>query len=726
MRIFKFLLILFFAAPLAAQTLGEALNGNTMLKVDTQTEQLQPEQNKRNTPLSSFGETEQVQAITVNRLPDIKLNEEILTKTVFTYNLPKENTEGNKLFLEGDTAQAASTFAALDNPRSQAEAALIYFQKRDYKNAQIALNTALKAEQQNPLYNLLQVWLYAAQGDVKKAQKTYNNMLFLTADFEYLASGKLALAEAYFNKGKYKEAGTIVQDIYSNDPYKISHAVYLIARTYFKNGNKKAAQTLFEQALLHDDSNYMPQLYLARSQYKLKEYIPSWQSYASLFILDGKNKEAKKYLKKLSKHIKGAPEDYLFYSRLSEMFIKNANPQASAPLKIGLYSAPNGMLTNITGFTFSTSSPYTIKDEKRGFVLKADAFVAKNIIFDKENKGVHIQNKWGTYDFSTKNPFIIELENKHLSMLVKDAKADNIFATNLGDKELIGALLVIPTDDGMQLVNITSVEETVAPLLTTSLRGVRDQAVLETMAIAIRTRLYNIISLTQDFDFNIPDNVADFNFGGNNMSSFLAQKAAEATKNKVLLTTENELALASTYKACGAVTENGIKNTKAKMEFEPSALNIFKYMFSNPPADLLSAPKDPTAWSEIKWIYAIPLTDIQNRLKQNYKIGKLKYFEVADFTPSGRILTVRFVGTKDTVELPFKEANFVLSAGTLRSNFFTFIPFKKEVLFIGADTGAGNGICVAGAIGLASQKKNAEDILKYYYPSYKIGLWQQK
>ena len=722
MRTIKFLLIFLLASPLAAQSLSQALNGNSALRVNAQTDV-----QKQNTPLSSLGERDQVQAITVNRLPDIKLNEEILTKTVLTYEMPENLTEDNKLFLTGNTNKALEELSKFKNDaRAQAEIALINFQRRDYKKTQSALNAALKIAPQEPIYNLLQVWLYAAQNKVKEAQETYNNMLFLTSDFEYLASGKLALAQAYFNKKNFKEAGTILQDIYSNDPYKISHAVYLIARIYFANGNKKAAQTLFEQALEHDVNNYMPQLYLARTQYKLKQYIPSWQSYASLFILDGKNKEAKKYLNKLSKHIKGDAEDYLFYSRLNEMFIKDAEPNKSASLKIGLYSAPNGTLTNITGFTFSTSSPYIIKDDKRGFVLKADAFVAKNIIFDKKDKGVHIQNKWGTYDFSTKNPFIIELEDKNLSMIIKDAKAENIFATNLGDKELIGSLLVIPTENGMQLVNITAVEETVAPLLTTALHGVRDQAVLEAMAIAIRTRLYNIIDLTADFDFNIPDNVAEFNFAGNNMVSFLARKAAEATKNQVLLTDGGELALAKTYKACGTISEDGIKNTQKTFDFHPSALNIFKYMFSNPPADLLSAPKDPTQWSEIKWIYSIPIKDIQERLKQNFNIGKLKYFEVADFSDTGRILAMRFIGSKKTIELPFKEANFVLSAGTLRSDFFTFIPFKKEIMFIGSDTGLGSGICIAGAMGLAGEQKAAKDILNYYYPSYKIGLWQQK
>ncbi len=343
MRIIKFLLIFLLTTPLAAQSLNEALNGNTALQVNAQAGE------KQNTPLSSLGERDQVQAIAVNRLPDIKLNEEILTKTIFTYDFPQNITEQNKLFLVGNVEKALEELSKYTTySRAQAEIALINFQRRNYKNAQKALNNALKLEPQQPIYNLLQVWLYAAQNKVKEAQKTYDNMLFLTSDFEYLASGKLALAQAYFNKKNFKEAGTILQDIYSNDPYKISHAVYLIARIYFANGNKKGAQTLFEQALEHDASNYMPQLYLARAQYKLKQYIPSWQSYASLFILDGKNKEAKKYLRKLSKHIKGDAQDYLFYSRLNEMFIKNAKPNKSAQLKIGLYSTPNGMLTNIT------------------------------------------------------------------------------------------------------------------------------------------------------------------------------------------------------------------------------------------------------------------------------------------------------------------------------------------------------------------------------------------
>ena len=116
MRIIRFLLILLLASPLAAQSLNEALNGNTSLQANAQTEE-----QKQTTPLSAFGERDQVQAITVNRLPDIKLNEEILTKTVLTYEMPEDLSGDNKRFLFGDVEKALEGLSQYkDDARAQA------------------------------------------------------------------------------------------------------------------------------------------------------------------------------------------------------------------------------------------------------------------------------------------------------------------------------------------------------------------------------------------------------------------------------------------------------------------------------------------------------------------------------------------------------------------------------------------------------------------------------
>ena len=121
----------------------------------------------------------------------------------------------------------------------------------------------------------------------------------------------------------------------------------------------------------------------------------------------------------------------------------------------------------------------------------------------------------------------------------------------------------------------------------------------------------------------------------------------------------------------------------------------------------------------------MPLKEIEARLKQKYDIGSLKYFEPAQTTPYGRVKAMRFVGSKKSVETDFDEANFIIAAGTLRSPFFTFVPFKKDILLLGSDSGAGKGLCIDGAFGLAREGKTSQEIIKYYYPDLEITeKWQ--
>ena len=148
-------------------------------------------------------------------------------------------------------------------------------------------------------------------------------------------------------------------------------------------------------------------------------------------------------------------------------------------------------------------------------------------------------------------------------------------------------------------------------------------------------------------------------------------------------------------------------------------------MFANPPKDLISAPQDPTLWSAVKWVYVFPVKDIQARLDRKHKIGAFKSARPAKMTRSGRILTMLITGSKGSVELPFAEADFILSAGTLRSNFFYIVPFGREgapqeLMFIGTDTGKGNGLCIDGATGMARAGKTAREILTYYYPDLTV------
>lgn len=724
-------LFTFFPFYLSAQSLKDYMAGNTVMTA-------KPQQDETPAPAQKQEQQPEIpNAMTVNHLPDIKLNNTIITKTVFNYPDYAELTPAKDALINGNTEQALQIYTQIAKApdikteiklQSALNAAQIYLQRRDYKQALYFADLAVSADKTDPSAQLFKIWVYAAQGKVKSAKKAADDLLFLTADFEYLASSKLAMAQAYFNAGKKKESMEILQNLYGTNPYIISHAVYLMGRLSFKD--YKISSALFEQSLAHDGNNLPAQKYQAQIQYNQKQYVPAWQSYASLYILDNKDKTAKQHLKKLTKKLKSDPINYLFYTKLSELYTKKPVQPQGRLLKIGLYSNYSSQLTPIKSFILMPGADFTIEEQDKGRVISGEAYTPKAIVFDDKNQGIHIQNKWGAADFSTRKPFIIKLNKEGYSFLVKDVKADDIFAADLSDKELKGSLLVLPQKDGMKLINYTTLEDVLPSLLMSITRGSKRPALLEAAAIALRTDIEQRLNYIQaDAQFDIPDNTPYIKYGGVNMQSSFLQQAVQNTKGKVLALPQNNdlplLGQADIYDACSTETENGLKNTNEKINYKFSPINLFKFMFSNPPQDLYSAPQDPTLWSQVKWAYLIDLKEIQTRLNRKYKTGTLKYFEPAKITPQGRIITMRFKGSKKTVEIPFEQANFILAQGTLRSPFFTYIPFKKDVLFIGADTGKGKGLCIDGATGMARQGYNAKQILNYYYPQLIItNKWQ--
>lgn len=678
---------------------------------------------------------ESTTALSVSRLPDIRLNENIIKDSVFTYTNSPELSTALNTFKAGDTQTAAHLYeqAATDDKlptqisaEAAAQAALIYLESGKYSAALASIKTATDLQDQNPFYQLIKVWIYAASHNAKKAQKEFDNLLFLTADFEYLSSAKMALTMADFYEKKYDSAINRLQNLYGSDPYVISHAVYMMGRVNFNKKDYGLAQTLFEQALRHDNTNYQAQKYLALTQYKLKQFVPAWQSFASLFVLDTTNKDIKRKLDKLSKYLKGDPKNYLFYTRLTELYTTTPTTIDSAPLRIALFTKANGEPSKVKSFSFLPGSSFTIKDENLGKVINIPAFTPRTIVFNKEHSAATIQNKWNNTEFATKQPFVIELDQKGATLLVKDVETDDIFAADTGDKELKGNILVIPHEDGLTIINYTTVEDALPSLLMSAARGIKDPALLQAQAIVLRTQLLRSLENTKNNSFDIADNNQSLKYGGVNMQAQYTVDASAATEGQILAQEgKTEPAGVNFYRSCSAVTEEGVKNTNNIFTYNFSPANLFKFMISNPQEDLLSAPQDPTLWSSVKWVYTSPVNEVQQRLDKNYKTGKIKSVTPAEFTPQGRVLKVRFTGSKNSVVLPFDEANKILASGTLRSNFFVIIPFGKEgkikeFMFTGSDTGLGSGLCTNGAEGLAREGKTAQEILNYYYPSLQI------
>lgn len=672
-------------------------------------------------------ETEQKKekVLMINKLPDIKLNEDILRKSVLYYENTPELQEAFDLYRQGEIEQTLQILEQVSSKEALANMALIFLQKNSYSKALNAINKAENLDNEDPLLQLIKIWIYASQNNYTQTEKEYQKLLFMTADFEYIYNAKLALATVAFFNGKNKEIAPLLENIYASNPYGISHAAYLIGRVLFNKKKYSSAQTLLAQALIHDNNNYFALVYYGLAQEKLKQFIPAWQSFANLLLLDYQDKFALNKTKKLSKYLKNKPEAYLFYIKLDELYSKEASLSQSPLVRVGLFSDKEGNLQDLKEFIFNAGKDFVLEEEKLGVVISAPAFNPKTITFNPQTKSVDINNKWGHKEFSTKRPFALKLSKPGATFMLKAPLTENVFKTNLGDKELKGTLLVIPNENGMKLINYTTLEDILPPLISPLTQGQKNLETLKALAVVLRTQIIKQLAQSTNALFDLADNTKEFFYGGINIQSENSLKAVKETKNQILADKQtNTPALVPYYQSCSYLTAQGVKNTEQKNNYTFSPLNLFKYMISNPPKDLISAPQDPTQWSRIKWIYMLPIKDIQTRLNLAFK----------EIFPSkmdsyGRIQEITFKAGNKEKTLPFEKANFALSLGTLRSDFFFYIPVNKgkEYLFLGTDTGLGKGLCIDGLVNFSKQGKTYLETLNYYYPDLEVtDKWQNE
>jgi len=390
-------------------------------------------------------------------------------------------------------------------------------------------------------------------------------------------------------------------------------------------------------------------------------------------------------------------------------------------VRMALYANREQVPQELQKISVMASGTAQVTDEKLGDVLRIPAYIEKTIEFNPETGGVDFKNTKGHVEFSSVRPFRIAVEQDFKTLLVRNAQASTIFAANLSDKELKGTLIVTPTSKGFLLVNEVYSEDLLPALLATKVQQITHPAALQALAVVLRSALAQAVAVQKESPYHITDNDEQFSFQGINLI-FKNLLVASKESAKIQLTQ----AQAGAYRSCGVVAARTVGNSEWKPNYVFSPANVSKYMISNPPADLYARPQDPTQWSGIKWIYLYSGKDIENRIAYKKDIGRLRAITPMKLSPNGRVLSMRFEGTKGTYEATSpREVSFILSAGSMRSNFFDIIPFYKgqniaDVLVRGYDTGLGEGLCLHGADGLAKEGADYMAIIKYYFPEARI------
>lgn len=660
---------------------------------------------------------------------DSKLNETLLHKSVLDYTLPPEIKTVAEKCVSGNIDECYFSLKTYENdPQKEVssaanlELAILSLQRGLVSQAVTYIQQASSLNSEDPFIELTKGWILLSAGKYKQARQTFDHLLYLTADFEYVSSAKMGTALAWYFSGNKEEAAAAFQYVYTSNPYAISFVSYMLGKIASEmKPSRHLAPVFLQQSLSHDEKNYPAVALYAKLVEKEKDKRQAWQYYATLFSLDPQNKELAAKVEKYGESLGDKSIDYLFYLRLEQPIVHELESTPSESVRMALYANREQIPQQLKQVAFMSSGTARITDEKLGEVLRFPAYIVKTIEFNPQTKGVDFKNAKGQTEFSSVRPFRIQAEQSHKTLLVKDIHATSIFSADLSDKELKGTLIVVPTEDGFQLINDVYAEDLIPALLATKVQQITNESALEALAVVLRSALSQAVTEHAQDSYHITDNDEQFKFKGINL---IFKTLLEASKEsaKIRLTQTQ----AGSYDSCGVVAANAIENTGNKPAYVFSPANISKYMLSNPPADLYARPQDPTQWASIKWIYLYPAKDIQSRIAYKQNIGKLKAITPTHFSPNGRILGMRFEGTKGTYQTTDpQEIMFILSAGSMRSNFFDIVPFYKgktieHVLVRGYDTGLGEGLCLQGANGLAKQGQDYMAIIKYYFPEARI------
>lgn len=660
---------------------------------------------------------------------DMQLGDNIIHANVLDYSLPAELQEVGEKCRTVGPEECFFLYKSYENSpyapvaaQANVELSILSMQQGRIKQALAHIDRAAQLAPEDPFIELTRGWMLFSAGKYKKARAAFANMLYLTADFEYASSAKLGTALAYYFEGNKKAAAKDFQYIYTSNPYLISFAAYMMGQIAASDkSSRKLAHVFLQQALSHDGHNYPAMQQLAvLSELDKKNPLASFQYYATLYSVNPTDKNAQKKLTRYAEKLNKKPEDYLFYLRLDQPIVQDYVPVNSAPIKMALYADRWQNPVPLQQVAVMPAGVMTISDERLGKVLQSPSYVTRILTFNPETKSVDVKDARGHVEFSARRPFVLQNNKPGKTLLVKDALAADIFSADFSDKELGGSLTVIPADNGMVLVNETQVEDLIVALLATQARGQEDEA-LRALAVVFRAALNEIAAKHTDKPYQITDNDVYFKFKGINLTVAAMQEAVKHSRGLALSNTN-----LGYYTSCGPVSYDTIANTLHRPLYTYSPANLSKYMLSNPPADLYAAPADPTQWSTIKWVYLYEAKDIEARLNARTKFGKLRGIVPLQLSEMGRVLTVRFVGSKaEYVTDSPQETEYILSAGTMRSGFFDFIPMYKgknivRVLVRGYDTGTGVGLCVAGAQGLARTGTDYQGIIKYYFPHARI------
>lgn len=208
-------------------------------------------------------------------------------------------------------------------------------------------------------------------------------------------------------------------------------------------------------------------------------------------------------------------------------------------------------------------------------------------------------------------------------------------------------------------------------------------------------------------------------FAGRAGHEATTDRAVAETRDSVIVNPDNSLVGAVFSSNCGGYSENNENVWDGPPEEGLRGLSDTPDR-NAPPTDIARWLSDaPQAYCAqdteyYRWTRTISLAKLSAQFDRDYGIGNLKSIEATSRGVSGRIKTLRLVGSRKSATIE-KELNIRRAFENLPSALCTFTIQKDVVQIKGAGFGHGVGLCQHGAHGMALQKQSCEAILQHYF-----------
>jgi stage II sporulation protein D len=205
-------------------------------------------------------------------------------------------------------------------------------------------------------------------------------------------------------------------------------------------------------------------------------------------------------------------------------------------------------------------------------------------------------------------------------------------------------------------------------------------------------------------DYDLTNDIYSQVYSGATSERWSTTRAVKLTRGKIL-TYKDDIFPAYYHATCGGKTEDAANLWN--IDIEPLKGSECGFCKESP---------------HFKWMKNIPLSEIEKKLGDNgYKVGKIKRVTVMARNKTGRVDKIEIKDDSDvSCMLTGKDFRRMMGPNDVRSTNFEPSIDNDKLTLSGIGWGHGVGMCQWGANGMAGHGKNAEEILKIYYPGAEI------